>query len=90
VPFWIEAQACAGVSSNLLRSPTFASNRIRQRFCANLLKLSNFHLQVKLKLLFVQEKAAQRKISKSDQQNMPEPLGLAGDKLLGLAMACSL
>jgi hypothetical protein len=33
---------------------------------------------------------AQRKISKIDQQNMPEPLGLAGEKLLGLAMACSL
>jgi hypothetical protein len=33
---------------------------------------------------------AQRKISKIDQTNIPEPLRLAGDKLLGRAMACSL
>jgi hypothetical protein len=33
---------------------------------------------------------AQRKISKSDQQKTPEPLGLAGVELPGLAMACSL
>jgi hypothetical protein len=33
---------------------------------------------------------AQRKISKSDQQKMPEPIRLAGDNLPGLAMACSL
>ena len=33
---------------------------------------------------------AQRKISKSDQKNAPEPLRLAGDELLGRAMACSL
>ena len=33
---------------------------------------------------------AQRKISNNDQTNVPEPLGFAGDKLLGLAMACSL
>jgi hypothetical protein len=33
---------------------------------------------------------AQRKISKSDQQNAPEPFGLAGVELPGLAMACSL
>jgi hypothetical protein len=33
---------------------------------------------------------AQRKISKSDQQNAPEPMGLAGAELPGLAMACSL
>jgi hypothetical protein len=39
-------------------------------------------------LLFVG--VAQRKISKIDRQNIPEPLGLTGDKLLGLAMACSL
>ncbi len=33
---------------------------------------------------------AQRKKSKSGQQEMPEPLGLAGDELPGHAMACSL
>jgi hypothetical protein len=33
---------------------------------------------------------ALRKISKSDQQTTLEPLGLTGDTLLGLAMACSL
>ena len=33
---------------------------------------------------------ALRKISNSNQTNSPEPLGLAGDELLGLAMACSL
>jgi hypothetical protein len=33
---------------------------------------------------------AQRKISKSDQQNAPEPPGLAGVELLGHAMDCSL
>ena len=33
---------------------------------------------------------AQRKISKSGQQNAPEPIGLAGVQLLGRAMACSL
>jgi hypothetical protein len=33
---------------------------------------------------------AQRKKSKSNQQKMPEPLGLAGDLLPGHAMACSL
>jgi hypothetical protein len=33
---------------------------------------------------------ALRKKSKSNQQKMPEPIGLAGDHLLGLAMACSL
>src|SRR5208283_2683117 len=33
---------------------------------------------------------AQRKLSKSDQTKSPEPLGLAGVRLLGHAMACSL
>jgi hypothetical protein len=81
---WIEAQACAGVSSNLLRSPYSAPKSSYRRFCANLLKLSEFYLQVKLNLAFFRREprslrsVAQRKISKSDQQNMPEPLGLAG------------
>jgi hypothetical protein len=35
-------------------------------------------------------KVAQRKISNSNQQCLPEPLRLAGDELLGHAMACSL
>ena len=35
-------------------------------------------------------RVAQRKISKSNQRTAPEPRGLAGDKLLGHAMACSL
>lgn len=48
---WIEAQAFTGVSSNLLRSPISASRSIHRRFCANLLKLSDFDLQVNVDLL---------------------------------------
>ena len=43
---WIEAQAFAGVSSNLLRSPTSAYENRPWRFCANLLNLSKFDLHV--------------------------------------------
>ncbi len=38
----------AGVSSNLLRLPDSAFDRIHRRFCANLLKLPDFHIRVKL------------------------------------------
>jgi hypothetical protein len=40
----------AGVSSNLLRLPFSAFDRVCRRFCANFLNLSNFHLRVKLNL----------------------------------------
>jgi hypothetical protein len=104
-PFRIEAQAFTKVSSNLLRSPISAYKSSYQRFCANLLKLPDFDFQVNVDFLpgslFVNRlitgtiqpgkpRFAQRKISKIDQTNSPEPLGLAGDHLLGLAMACSL
>jgi hypothetical protein len=49
---WIEAQALAGVSSNLLRSPIsasdFCSENSRRRFCANLLKLPEIDFQVNI------------------------------------------
>ena len=50
---WIEAQAFAGVSSNLLRAPISAFDYRPRRFCANFLNLSKFHLHVKLNLCFV-------------------------------------
>ena len=53
-PFWIEAQACAKVSSNLLRSPVSVYENSCRRFCANLLKLSEFQLHVKLIFPFAQ------------------------------------
>jgi hypothetical protein len=106
----------AGVSSNLLRSPILAFNRIDRRFCANPLKLSEFCLHVKLNLPFAQGRpisllavgsslristgregkipfrgAAQRKISKSDQQKHTRAARARRRyQLLGLAMACSL
>ena len=49
-PFWIEAQAFTGVSSNLLRWPTAASyfcfESCYRLFCANLLKLPEIDFQV--------------------------------------------
>ena len=47
-PFGIEAQAFAKVSSNLLRSPKAAYESGFRRFCANLLKLPDFDLHVKV------------------------------------------
>ena len=104
-PFWIEAQACAKVSSNLLRSPISVYENSSRRFCANLLKLPDFDFHVNVVFLpgssFINNlktgttqpmkpRFALRKISNSNQTNSPEPLGLAGDQLLGRAMACSL
>ena len=47
-PFWIEAQACAKVSSNLLRSPISVYENSSRRFCANLLKLPEIDFQVNI------------------------------------------
>ena len=76
-PFQDRGPGCdAGVSSNLLRSPKVASYSLIRRFCANLLKLSKFQLQVKLNLIFLTgrkeeipfQSFALRKISNNDQQ----------------------
>jgi hypothetical protein len=84
-PFWIEAQAFAKVSSNLLRSPISVYKGSYRHFCANLLKLPHIDLQVNVNFLpgslFVNRlimgttqpgnlRFAQRKISKSDQRKI--------------------
>jgi hypothetical protein len=77
---------------------TDACIALYRRFCANLSNISNFVLYVNLLAVFFSsglrrapvQKLALRKISNNDQQTALEPLGLAGDELLGHAMACSL
>jgi hypothetical protein len=65
-------------------------------FCANLLKLSEFPSQVKpvfpgqTQESHREKPRAAQNIKERPAQKAPGPLGSTGDKLLGLAMACSL
>ncbi len=94
---WIEAQTCIGVSSNLSALTELCNFLHPSAFLREPSKHIELYslCQPFIFLIFLSMRArairsALRKISNNNQQYLPEPLGFAGDKLLGHAMDCSL
>jgi len=87
----------AKVSSNLLRSLDFCTLQQSSAFLREPSKVIEVLSPVKAYFqarhegdFSVQKLRTAQNIKQRPAKNLPEPLGLTGDQLLGLAMACSL